>query len=118
MTATYYTEKIVEICANMFAIRPHIHPANRNAVNKYLDTVWKKVTTLTASLVRWSWSDELKEHFLSYVDAEEQRLREGLENFKFDIDAMDTLTLITGPGRIEKVCTPRCPFVESADNVS
>ncbi len=107
MTATYYRQKIVEICAKMFAIRPHIHPANRNAVNKYLSNVWKKVATLTDSLVRWSWSDELKGRFISYVDAEEQRLREGLETFKYDIDAMDTLTLITGPGRIEKVCTPR-----------
>ncbi|KAI0767714.1 hypothetical protein C8Q74DRAFT_1203793 [Fomes fomentarius] len=115
MTATYYRQKIVEICAKMFALRPHIHPANRNAVNKYLSNVWKKVATLTDSLVRWSWSDEQKGRFISYVDAEEQRLREGLETFKYDIDAMDTLTLITGPGRIEKYVFPLMYLLLSRD---
>ena len=112
MTATVYREKIVEICAKMFAIRPLIHPANRNAVNQYLDTVWKKVATLTSSLVGKTQTDALKGRFQSYVDAEEQRLREGLETFKYDIDAIDTLSLITGPGRIEKVTpSPSSPHL-------
>ncbi|KAI0767749.1 hypothetical protein C8Q74DRAFT_1318273 [Fomes fomentarius] len=90
MTAAQYTRGICHICAKMFAIRPLIHTANRQAVMKYLDTVWLDITTLTHSLA-------------SYVGAEEQRLREGLETFRYDIDALDTLQLITGPGRIEKI---------------
>ena len=109
MTATYYRDKIVEICAKMFSIRPLIHSSNRNAVDKYLQTVWKRVCTLTSSLVSTSQADTLQARFQSYVDAEEQRLREGLETVRYDIDAIDTLSLITGPGRIEKVrisCPP------------
>ncbi|KAI0752480.1 hypothetical protein C8Q80DRAFT_1146274 [Daedaleopsis nitida] len=106
MTATSYRSKIDDISAKMFAIRSLIHPANRNAVNTYLNTVWTKIKTLTASMVGYSQSDELQERFQSYVDSEEQRLREGLETFRYDIDAMDTLVLLTGPGRIEKYIFP------------
>ena len=45
----------------------------------------------------------LQERFKSYVEAEEEWLHEGLETVRYDINAMDTLLLVTGPGRIEKV---------------
>ena len=48
-------------------------------------------------------SDYLEERFRSYVETEEERLRDGLETVKYAIDGMDTLSLITGQGRIEKV---------------
>ena len=103
MTTTKYRDMIVNICAKMFAIRPHVHPANRHAVDIYLQTVWQKISTLTLSFVNANQPDSLQERFKSYIEAEEIRLREGLETIRYDIDAMDTLLLITGPGRIEKV---------------
>ncbi|KAM5543353.1 hypothetical protein V8D89_003227 [Ganoderma adspersum] len=103
MTATKYRDMIIDIFAKMFAIRSRIHPANRNVVDKYLQTVWQKITTLTASFVNANQPDSLYERFKSYVEAEEQRLRQGLETVGYDIEAMDTLLLVTGPGRIEKV---------------
>ncbi|KAI0666566.1 hypothetical protein C8Q78DRAFT_1107669 [Trametes maxima] len=106
MTATYYRDKIIEILARMFSMRPLIHPANAQAVEKYLETVYKRACTLTSSFVCTSQSDALKARFQSYVNAEEQRLREGLETVRYDIDAIDTLALITGPGRIEKYLFP------------
>ncbi|KAI0708178.1 hypothetical protein C8T65DRAFT_211601 [Cerioporus squamosus] len=106
MTAQDYKSKIVEIFAKMFSIRPLVHPANRNAVDQYLRSVWKTVCTLTLSLVPANYPDSLRERFKSYVDSEEQRLREGLETVKYDIDAMDTLSLIMGPGRVEKYLFP------------
>ncbi|KAI0373412.1 hypothetical protein BV20DRAFT_937448 [Pilatotrama ljubarskyi] len=106
MTATYYRDKIVQITAKMFSMESVIHAANAQAVEVYLETVWKRVCTLTSSVVGINQSDALKERFQDYVDAEEQRLREGLETVRYDIDAMDTLTLITGPGRIEKSLFP------------
>ncbi|KAM5543336.1 hypothetical protein V8D89_003210 [Ganoderma adspersum] len=93
MTTTKYRDMIVNICAKMFAIRPYIHPANRHAVDKYLQTVWQKITTLTLSFVNANQPDSLQERFKSYVEAEEKRLREGLETVRYDIDAMDTLLL-------------------------
>lgn len=103
MTATYYRNKVVDLLGKMFAIQSLIHPANAQAVEKYLATVYRSVCTLTSSFVCANESDALKAHFQSYVDDEEKRLREGLETVRYDIDAIDTLTLVTGPGRIEKV---------------
>ncbi|PIL33826.1 hypothetical protein GSI_03532 [Ganoderma sinense ZZ0214-1] len=93
MTTTKYRDMVVNICAKMFAIRPHIHPANRHAVDKYLQSVWQKITTLTLSFVNTNQPDSLQDRFKSYVEAEENRLREGLETVRYDIDAMDTLLL-------------------------
>ncbi|TFK86599.1 hypothetical protein K466DRAFT_587082 [Polyporus arcularius HHB13444] len=106
ITAQDYTDRIIDIFAKMFSIRPLIHPANRNAVDQYLRSVWRSVCTLTSSLLPTTYPDALRERFKSYVDSEEQRLREGLETVKYDIDAMDTLSLIMGPGRVEKHLFP------------
>ncbi|KAI0661089.1 hypothetical protein C8Q70DRAFT_911215 [Cubamyces menziesii] len=102
MTATYYRDKINDLFAQMFAMRPRIHSANAEAVLKYLLVVYKRSVKFTSSFNGTYQADSLKARFQSYMDAEEQRLREGLETVRYDIDAMDTLTLVTGPGRIEK----------------
>ncbi len=93
----------MEICAKMFAMREKILPANRDAVDRYLQMVWKKVCTLAASFVKVRAPSSLRQRFESYVNGEEERLRRGLEKVKYKIDAINTLSLITGPGRIEKV---------------
>ena len=105
MTATKYRDMIVDIYTKMFAIRPQIHSANRKVVDGYLRTVWAHICTLTSSFVgsRHTILNQLQRRFSSYVEAEEERLRQGLEEVRYDIDAMNTLLLITGPGRIEKV---------------
>ncbi len=41
--------------------------------------------------------------FLPYVQDEEKRLKSQLEAFQYSIDASDSLLLITGPGRLERV---------------
>ncbi|KAM5530344.1 hypothetical protein V8D89_015985 [Ganoderma adspersum] len=106
MTATKYRDMITNISAKMFAIRTDIHPANRNAVDEYLQKVWQPISTLTCSFLRTSQPESLLERFRSYIDAEEQRLRKNLETVKYDIDDRDTLLLVIGPGRIEKYLFP------------
>lgn len=39
----------------------------------------------------------------AYTTGEEERLRRNLENIGYDMDSAATVTLITGPGRIERV---------------
>jgi hypothetical protein len=46
---------------------------------------------------------DLREKTQEYVLQEEARIKANLESIKYDIDAPNTLALITGPGRIEKV---------------
>ena len=87
----------------MFSLKSHIHPAVRSSVDTYLHTVWTGISELTSSLEPYHPPEGLLEKFQSYIYEEEMRLREGLEAVRYDIDAMDTLVLVTGPGRIEKV---------------
>ena len=103
MTTAYYCRKISEIFDKMFAMRPSIHSSNRNAVDRYLKTVWKQTCTLCSSFAWSSQPDSLQDRFQSFIDAEEKHLQEGLEMMQYNIDAMDMLSLVTGPGRIEKV---------------
>ena len=105
ISATIYRDKINHLFAKMFSLKSHIHPAVRSSVDTYLHTVWTGISELTLSLEPYYPPEGLREKFQSYIDDEEQRLREGLEAVRYDIDAMDTLVLVTGPGRVEKVST-------------
>ena len=87
----------------MFAILPNIHKDNVNSINDYLQSIYPGIVTLQMSVTPCSISEGLQAKFKSYVEAEESRLKESLEQVEYHIDAMDTLTLITGPGRIERV---------------
>lgn len=42
--------------------------------------------------------------FSDYVTSEESRLQGNLDNFHWKVDASNTLSLITGGGRLERVC--------------
>lgn len=97
--------KVNDILDKMFSIRPHVLPRNKAAVDRYLRNVWKGVGTLTYSFanVTAGYPRPLRERFNSYVDSEEDRLRERLNAIGYNIDALDTLRLVTGPGRVEKV---------------
>ncbi|KAI0644519.1 hypothetical protein C8Q79DRAFT_1011558 [Trametes meyenii] len=102
MTSTRYILKINALFDEMFALLPHIRPENHRFAYEYLDEVWEPVTTYTSSLEMIYIEDELWARFESQVNAEEKRLEEVWKSFRYYIDALDTVSLITGPGRIEK----------------
>ncbi|KAJ6458650.1 hypothetical protein C8R47DRAFT_995099, partial [Mycena vitilis] len=101
-----YVLKIRELLAKMFALRLNVLPANRASVNKYLDSIYRGVTSLHSGLNPCFINQTLQEKFNSYVEAEETRLRGNLEAISYDIDALNTLSLITGQGRIERFLLP------------
>ena len=103
MAMTHYIVEIDRLLDNMFAIKSLVLPANRRFVERYLDSVWSLITELTNGFRRAEWNDAMREKFQSYVVEEENKMRERLETIRYDIDAADTLVLVTGPGRIEKV---------------
>lgn len=100
---TRYVGKIRELLAKMFALRLKVLPVNRGSVNKYLDSVYSGITTLHSGLNPCYVNEGLQDKFNSYVDSEEARLRGNLEAISYDIDALNTLFLVTGQGRIERV---------------
>ncbi|KAJ7481633.1 hypothetical protein FB451DRAFT_1236685 [Mycena latifolia] len=101
-----YANKINEMLAKMFAILPRISPVNKSSVNTYLETVYQQVYTLAASINACYVNEALQERFATYVEAEEARLRANLEAVQYDIDALDTLALVTGEGRIDRFVLP------------
>ncbi|KAJ7777905.1 hypothetical protein DFH07DRAFT_730843 [Mycena maculata] len=101
-----YATKIRELIAKMFALRTLVLPANRIAVNSYLETIYHGVVSLESGLAPCFVSEALQDKFRSYVDSEEARLRGNLEAVDYDLDAANTLTLVTGEGRIERFLLP------------
>jgi hypothetical protein len=99
----------------MEGIRTEVLPANRRHIDYYFTRVWQRVYKLTAAVpspLNFTFDPE---KFKSYLDAEETRLTAKLKAMKYIIDGTDTLSLITGPGRIEKVglwyCTQDHPWL-------
>ncbi|KAF7297297.1 hypothetical protein MIND_00962900 [Mycena indigotica] len=103
---TIYAVKIRELVAKMFALRTLVLPANRASINSYLEEIYQGVTTLESGLQPCYVNEALQEKFALYVDAEEARLRGNLEAVDYDLDAANTLTLVTGDGRIERFIMP------------
>ena len=103
MAMSRYAAQIDELLEKMFAVKALVLPANRRSVERYLSTSWSLIKELTAGFRRAEWTDTLHAKFSSYVADEEDRMRRRLETIRYDIDAADTLVLVTGPGRIEKV---------------
>ncbi|KAJ7639351.1 hypothetical protein FB45DRAFT_1024083 [Roridomyces roridus] len=101
-----YVKKIRELLAKMFALRVKVLPINRGSVNQYLDSIHHFVTSLYSGVNPCYVNDGLQEKFNSYVEAEEARLRGNLEAVSYDIDALNTLYLVVGHGRIERFLLP------------
>lgn len=89
--------------SKMFSLLPDIRPANLPAVHDYIESVYRPISTLVVSVNSAPIDEALHAHFKKYTEAEELRLKRNLEAVKYDIDALDTLSLVTGPGSIEKV---------------
>jgi hypothetical protein len=101
-----YAQKIEGLFAKMEGVRSAVLPPNREAVDRYFAFAWEVVHTLTAAVLSESSQpsglDESKK-FKSYLEAEEARLGNNLQAVGYIIDGVDTLPLITGVGRVEKV---------------
>ncbi|GBE88956.1 hypothetical protein SCP_1403640 [Sparassis crispa] len=103
INATIYIRRINELVGKMFAIKEEVYATNGPYVDEYLHTVWAGITSLTCSMRPMTSSDNLQARFKSRMDAEEERIRTNLEAVRYNINDMETLSLITGPGTIEKV---------------
>ena len=99
-----YANKIEELLAKMEGVRGQVLPPNRRSLDDYFRFVWESVHTLTAAATPLQLdSAPSGDKFKPYLEAEEARLSTNLKAVDYTIDGTDTLTLITGVGRIEKV---------------
>jgi hypothetical protein len=107
-----YAIKIEELLAKMEGIRAEVLPPNRKDFDEYFTLGWTFVHTLTAAATELElefFGTSNLDHFSSYLEAEEARLTANLKAVDYVIDGADTITLITGVGRIEKVSARKRP---------
>ncbi|KAJ6578128.1 hypothetical protein B0H19DRAFT_1230009 [Mycena capillaripes] len=103
--ATKYCVEIEELFAQMMLLKFQIGvrmPGNQRYVNDYIENIWQHVTALTSSIERYdSPPPWLEEKFAPYIQSEETSLKERLEKIQYDIDAVETVSLILRGERIE-----------------
>lgn len=87
----------------MFDLLDKIKPMNRRIVDEYLVKTWDLVMVFSFPVQKFVLKDNIKAHFEPWVTSEEERIKKNLEEIRYDIDSLDTVSLITGPGRIEMV---------------
>jgi hypothetical protein len=118
-----YAHKIDELFSKMDGVRTNAHPLNRHPIISYLNFNWEFVRSLVAPFLPLQPAQDDREKFKPYLEAEEARLEGTLRAVDYVIDGMDTLTLVTGVGRIEKVSSYQCRWrmpthLHVADGVS
>ena len=98
-----YALKIQDLLAKMDGVRAEVLPLNLQAIVDYFSLVWGPVHTLLVPVLSLQTLQDESDKFKSYIEAEEARLQNNLRAVDYVIDGIDTLTLITGVGRAEKV---------------
>jgi hypothetical protein len=105
--ATKYCVEIEELFAQMMLLKFEIGvrmPGNKRYVNEYIEGCWQHVTALTSAIERYdSPPPWLEEKFVGYAQLQESILKERLAKIQYDIDAVETLSLILRGDRIEGV---------------
>ena len=99
---TAYREKILALLQQMESLIRDIRHPNVPEVTRYLSVVIPLVERMTQSFHRNS-DAFLLPRFQKHLDAEETRLRQGLETAKYDLDALDTIAFINGRRGLERV---------------
>jgi hypothetical protein len=102
-----YREKITAVLRSIFALRTAVLPVNRANVDDYLEGRWSLCIDWALQSLKWPFGgphdDLLKEKTESYSLELEARLEDNLAAVGWDIDAPNTLSLITGATRTEHV---------------
>ncbi|KAF7375685.1 hypothetical protein MSAN_00457800 [Mycena sanguinolenta] len=103
--ATKYCFEIEELFNQMNLLRLEIAvkmPGSTCYVNDYIEGCWPHVTALTSSIERYSDGESwLEEKFSPYIQSQETILKERLGKIKYDIDAIETVSLVLRGDRIE-----------------
>ncbi|KAF9447894.1 hypothetical protein P691DRAFT_705890 [Macrolepiota fuliginosa MF-IS2] len=111
MNLADYENKMFLILQEMDKLHQNVLKENRYYVDTYLRHYAITGIELVLRSVKTSKEypqvcHELVSLTEAYAGGEEERLRKNLENIGYDMDSAATVTLITGPGRIERYLFP------------
>ncbi|KZP16060.1 hypothetical protein FIBSPDRAFT_66010 [Athelia psychrophila] len=104
-----YKTKICGIIRTIYQERDNLLPVNRALVDVYLaHPTLDDLTTLMWSLQPFDTAidDQFRQRATGYAQQEESRIERNLRLMAYEIDAASTLSLVTGPGRIERHLFP------------
>ncbi|TFK50545.1 hypothetical protein OE88DRAFT_1736072 [Heliocybe sulcata] len=107
----HYHEKIKSTLCTIFHYKDQVLPANRALADRFLGScavllVDCLLKGIEEGLEHYDYNEKLYQKFSDHVDSEEERLRVKLEDFKFHVDAPNTLHIITGRMRLETYIAP------------
>jgi len=105
-TIATHAVRIRGIFDEMYSLLPRVKEENRAQAVSYLNAVWSPIITIGHSLQPGSLPEMLSRRFKSYAKSEMGRVRKDLDVIKYQIDGLDTLSLVVGTGRIEKSFFP------------
>lgn len=110
MTVRWYHRRILRILSMISITSIEVLPANRKVVNDFLGS-WelREIKYILAGLQDSDndgdddWDSALFDRFRAHVLEEEARMKQVLELVFYNIDDENTLRLVCGPDRLEKV---------------
>ncbi|KZV91703.1 hypothetical protein EXIGLDRAFT_719097 [Exidia glandulosa HHB12029] len=109
VVSAQYAQDINVLRVKMNRLAVEVLPCNRARVQKYISSPRLAVVDhLVRSILQLDVENDpdLSSHFSDYVAWEERRLEENLVRFQWHVDASNTLSVITGGGRIERYILP------------
>ncbi|KAJ2935948.1 hypothetical protein H1R20_g1144, partial [Candolleomyces eurysporus] len=107
-----YRDQIYGLVQKIFEARLDVLPCNRAIFSDYLDS---SAFTFLDSLLRStqphvgeydSTDPKLAELISNLDEQQEERLLSNLKDLKYNIPSVDNVTLVTGPGRVERFAFP------------
>lgn len=86
----------------MFQLRHSVRAENRPLIDDYLHKVWAGGVKITESLQPAPAGIRRYEYmFNGFTRQEEERITANLRSVGYNLDALDTVQAVTGPGRLE-----------------
>ncbi|KAJ3981905.1 hypothetical protein F5890DRAFT_1611465 [Lentinula detonsa] len=106
-----YKARVYGLLEQIIGLASDVHIKNRARVDEYLtDSVFidlEKLLRATKSQNRMSPGDlKLAQYVDAYTAEEEKKLEHKLKSIAFELDGPATVSLVTGPGRIERFLFP------------
>ncbi|TCD63086.1 hypothetical protein EIP91_006013 [Steccherinum ochraceum] len=100
--AAKYCKKIQAILDRMNTLRAEMKTVNLSIFVTYLRDAWAEITKLISGLKSDETStDTPTSKFTSYAEYEEDRIQRNLNDINYRIDALDTVYVVLGRGRLE-----------------
>ena len=111
IASTWYITRIKAAISRIRDALPSILPLNRVDFDWYFTIHWSPIFSAIAGFNQWK-DATLQDRFQEYINSEEDRIRGNLEKIKYEIDTVETVSLVVGSSRLEKVV--RLTFLFSA----